>query len=74
MNHATEDLRDQEPMKISKESEIFYVQIVDGMIREDLNLTHTTVHSILTNELGMRKICAKKSFATPRGHHDGKLS
>ncbi|XP_031338864.1 histone-lysine N-methyltransferase SETMAR-like [Photinus pyralis] len=29
------------------------------MIGEELNLTHTTVHQILTNELGMRKICAK---------------
>jgi hypothetical protein len=29
------------------------------MIGEELNLTHTTVHQILTNELGMREICAK---------------
>ncbi|XP_066261786.1 protein GVQW3-like [Euwallacea similis] len=29
------------------------------MIRQELNLTHTTVHQILTNELGMRKICSK---------------
>lgn len=29
------------------------------MIGEELNLSHTTVHQILTNELEMRKICAK---------------
>ncbi|XP_066258179.1 histone-lysine N-methyltransferase SETMAR-like [Euwallacea similis] len=29
------------------------------MIGQELNLTHTTVHQILTNELGMRKICSK---------------
>ncbi|PRD36169.1 UNVERIFIED_CONTAM: hypothetical protein NCL1_09451 [Trichonephila clavipes] len=29
------------------------------MIGEELNLNHTTVHQIWTNELKMRKICAK---------------
>ncbi|GFT06497.1 protein GVQW3 [Trichonephila clavipes] len=29
------------------------------MIGEELNLNHTAVHQILTNELKMRKICAK---------------
>lgn len=29
------------------------------MIGEELNLSHTTVHQLLTNELGMRKICSK---------------
>lgn len=29
------------------------------MIGEELNLTHTLVHQILTNELEMRKICSK---------------
>ena len=29
------------------------------MIGEKLNLSHTTVHQILTNELAMRKICTK---------------
>ncbi|XP_026816229.1 protein GVQW3-like [Rhopalosiphum maidis] len=29
------------------------------MIGEQLGLTHTTVHQILTNDLEMRKICAK---------------
>ena len=29
------------------------------MIGTYLNLSHTTVHQILTNELGMRKICSK---------------
>ncbi|GFU20951.1 protein GVQW3 [Trichonephila clavipes] len=29
------------------------------MIGEELNLNHTTIHQILTNELKMRKICAK---------------
>ncbi|VVC26068.1 Armadillo-like helical [Cinara cedri] len=29
------------------------------MIGEQLGLTHTTVHHILTNDLEMRKICAK---------------
>ncbi|GFW59069.1 protein GVQW3 [Trichonephila clavipes] len=28
-------------------------------IGEELNLNHTTIHQILTNELKMRKICAK---------------
>ena len=35
------------------------------MIGEELNLTHTTVHQILTNELKMRKICAKMVPKTP---------
>ncbi|GFW71819.1 HTH_48 domain-containing protein [Trichonephila clavipes] len=30
-----------------------------GMIGEELNLNHIIVHQILTNELKMRKICAK---------------
>ncbi|GFU77978.1 protein GVQW3 [Trichonephila clavipes] len=29
------------------------------MIGKELNLNHTTVHQILTNEMKMRKICAK---------------
>ncbi|GFV76466.1 protein GVQW3 [Trichonephila clavipes] len=29
------------------------------MIGEELSLNHTTIHHILTNELKMRKICAK---------------
>ncbi|GFW22225.1 protein GVQW3 [Trichonephila clavipes] len=29
------------------------------MIGEELNLNHTTIHQILTNELKMRKICSK---------------
>jgi len=29
------------------------------MIASDLNLNHTTVHQILTQELAMRKLCAK---------------
>ncbi|GFY14293.1 protein GVQW3 [Trichonephila clavipes] len=29
------------------------------MIGEELNLNHTTIHQILTNESKMRKICAK---------------
>jgi len=29
------------------------------MISSDLNLNHTTVHQILTQELAMRKLCAK---------------
>jgi len=34
-------------------------QLTVRMIGEELNLNHTTVHQILANELGMRKICAK---------------
>ncbi|GFT92134.1 protein GVQW3 [Trichonephila clavipes] len=30
------------------------------MIGEELNLNHTTIHLILTNQLKMRKICAKR--------------
>ncbi|GFS53965.1 uncharacterized protein TNCV_3761831 [Trichonephila clavipes] len=29
------------------------------MVGEELNLNHTTVHQISTNELKMRKICTK---------------
>ncbi|RLU25678.1 hypothetical protein DMN91_001835 [Ooceraea biroi] len=29
------------------------------LIADELNLNHTTVHEILINELGMKKICAK---------------
>ena len=29
------------------------------MIASELNLNHTTVHQILTQELTMRKLCAK---------------
>jgi len=29
------------------------------MIREQLGITHTTVHQKLTNDLDMRRICAK---------------
>jgi len=29
------------------------------MIASDLNLNHTTVHQILTEELAMKKLCAK---------------
>jgi len=29
------------------------------MIGSELNLNHRTVHDILTEEMGMRKICAK---------------
>ncbi|GFW56889.1 protein GVQW3 [Trichonephila clavipes] len=34
-------------------------RLTDRMIGEELNLNHTTVHQILTNELKMRTICAK---------------
>jgi len=34
-------------------------QLTIRMIREELNLNHTTVNQIVANELGMRKICAK---------------
>ncbi|XP_073976419.1 uncharacterized protein isoform X1 [Rhodnius prolixus] len=34
------------------------------MIAHELNLTHTTVHQILTNELEMSKICSSSSTAT----------
>jgi len=36
-------------------------QTVDSvrMIASELNLNHTTVHPILTQELAMRKLCAK---------------
>ena len=46
------------------------VEIVRGLVRSDrrltvrmiaseLNLNHTTVHQILTEELAMKKLCAK---------------
>ncbi|GFV37902.1 putative mariner transposase [Trichonephila clavipes] len=41
------------------------------MFGEELNLNHTTVHQILTNELKMRKICAKMNHL--KGHHFGTL-
>ncbi|KAJ8946559.1 hypothetical protein NQ318_008289 [Aromia moschata] len=34
-------------------------RLTTRMIGEELHFNHTTVHQILTNELGMRKICAK---------------
>ena len=34
-------------------------QLTVQMIASDLNLNHTTVHQILTQELAMRKLCAK---------------
>ncbi|GFW05041.1 putative transposase [Trichonephila clavipes] len=48
------------------------------MIGEEQNLNHTTVHQILTNELKMRKICAKmvpKNLSQNhlKGHHFGTL-
>ncbi len=45
------------------------------MIREELSLTRITVHHILTNELGMKKICTKivsKTFCKTRGISRGK--
>ncbi|GFU65188.1 hypothetical protein TNCV_4056581 [Trichonephila clavipes] len=39
------------------------------LIGEELNFNHTTIHRILTNELKMRKICAKmvpKPFSVNR--------
>ncbi|GFW47899.1 protein GVQW3 [Trichonephila clavipes] len=36
-----------------------YRRLTVRMIGEELNLNHTTVQQILTNELKMRKICAK---------------
>ncbi|GFY25599.1 uncharacterized protein TNCV_2487191 [Trichonephila clavipes] len=44
---------------MSLESGILCVRLTVGMIEEELNLNHTTVHQILTSELKMRKICAK---------------
>ncbi|GFT92120.1 protein GVQW3 [Trichonephila clavipes] len=37
------------------------------MIGEELNLNHTTIHLILTNELKMRKICANRVRKTCHG-------
>jgi len=34
---------------------------------EELNLTHTSVHQILTNGLGMREICEKNIFQRTSG-------
>jgi len=34
-------------------------QLTVRMIANELNLNHTTVHQILTQELRMRKLCAK---------------
>ncbi|GFX87748.1 protein GVQW3 [Trichonephila clavipes] len=36
-----------------------YRRLTVRMIGEELNLNHTTDHQIFTNELKMRKICAK---------------
>ena len=38
------------------------------MIASELNLNHTTVHQILTDELAMKKLCASSSSGTdPKG-------
>ncbi|GFU40954.1 putative transposase [Trichonephila clavipes] len=59
MNLAAEGPQFQKSLKMSLESGILCVRLTVGMIEEELNLNHTTVHQILTSELKMRKICAK---------------
>ena len=43
-------------------------------IGTELNLSYTTIHQILLNEFGMRKICSKQVLephAGPNGHEEG---
>ena len=42
------------------------------MIASELNLNHTTVHQILTQELAMRKLCAKIIPKKPDNQTEGK--
>lgn len=61
MNHAVEGLRLQKPMKLSTESRILCIQIIGWQSEWSGKswIWYTTVHQILTNALGMRKICTK---------------
>jgi len=53
-------------------------QLTVRMIASDLNLNHTTVHQILTQELAMRKLCAKivpkKTDNRTEGQTEGHVS
>jgi len=47
------------------------------MIASELNLNHTTVHQILTQELTMRKLCAKivpKNLTIEQKDNEGRES
>ena len=62
MNPALEDLQLQKQITMWRKCEPLCGQTVDSvrMIASELNFNHTTVHQILTQELAMRKLCAKK--------------
>ncbi len=61
MKNIVEDLYLQELMKTSTDFDLVHSDfwLTVRMNEEELNWTLTTVHQILTNELGMRKICAE---------------
>ena len=62
MNPALEDLQLQKQITMWRKCEPLCGQTVDSvrMIANELNLNHTMVHQLLTQELAMRKLCAKK--------------
>jgi hypothetical protein len=55
-NLVLEDLALQKQMRVFMKSDRY---LTVQMIGSELNLNHQTIHNILTEELGMRKICAK---------------
>jgi len=61
MNPALKDPQLQKQITIWRKCEPLCGQTVDSvqMITSELHLNHTTVHQILTQELTMRKLCAK---------------
>jgi len=61
VKHEAESLLLQEPMKMSNRTRdsVRSDRRLTVRMGEELNLSHTTIHQILTNELWMRKICAK---------------
>ena len=61
MNLTLEDIQLQKRITMWRKCEPLCGQTVDSarMITSELNLNNTTVHQILTQELAMRKLCAK---------------
>jgi len=62
MNPTLEDLQLHKWITMWRKCEPLFGQTVDShceTIASGLNLNHTTVHQILTQELAMRKLCAK---------------
>jgi len=61
VNPTLEDLQLQKKITMWRKCEPLCGQTIDSvrMIASNFNLNHTTVHQILTQELAIRKLCAK---------------